>query len=91
MLADKKDRTICFQKFPQTVNPVIPIENVGGLMRYEVESRWSSYVTSGHLVTPVCDRRVFEQFQFHPKLSEGNFIFDAIQRKSIEERKKEWT
>ena len=81
MLADKKDRTICFQKFPQTVNPVIPIENVGGLMRYEVEHRTSCQ--------PVCDRRVFEQFQFHPKLSEGNFIFDAIQRKSIEERKKE--
>ena len=50
-------------------------------MRYEVESRTSCQ--------PICDRRVFEQFLFHPKLAEGNFSFDSIQRKSIEERKKQ--
>ena len=64
LMTEEDIRTTCFEKLSQTVNSVI--ENVGGLMRYEVLYRTSCQ--------PVCNRHTPQPFpvSFHT-LSEGNF------------------
>ena len=80
ILAKKNVKTTCFRKLSQTVNTVI--ENVGGLMRYEVEHRTSCQ--------PVCDRLPPQPFSFSfSVLAEDNFRFNHNQQSIIEERIKE--
>lgn len=80
ILAEKNVKTTCFRKLSQTVNTVI--ENVGGLMRYEVEHRTSCQ--------PVCDRLPPQPFPFpFSVLAEDNFSFNHNQQSVIEERIKE--
>jgi hypothetical protein len=60
-------RRRCFNKFPDTTNPVELIPNVGTLLRYELSTRSPC--------TPLYDRREQVEFSFNCGLRSGTFEF----------------
>ena len=65
-------RSRCFNKFPDTTNPVELIPNVGTLLRYELSTRSPC--------TPLYDRREQVEFSFNSGLGSGTFDFTDAQR-----------
>lgn len=73
----------CFNKIPDTVNPIALLPGIGDLLRYEIENKKAS--------TPLSSRCMTETFRFNTRLREGTFQFvgDVLEAKEeqIEETK----
>ena len=68
---DETSRKRCFNKLPDTTNPVEVIPNIGTLMRYELNKQKPC--------TPLYDRREKKAFSFHNGLRTGTFQFTGEQ------------
>lgn len=68
---NEKSRKRCFNKFPDTTNPVELIPNIGTLLRYELINH--------RPCTPLSDRREKVVFNFHNGLRDGSFNFTKEQ------------
>jgi hypothetical protein len=68
----------CFNKFPDTTNPVELIPNVGTLLSYELTMRTPC--------TPLYDRRLREVFTFNSRLRTGMFEFTETQLETKRDR-----
>jgi len=72
---DLETRTQCFRKFPDRVNPVAVLPNVGTLMRHEREFRQPC--------TPVWNHKLPWRFNFNKRLATGNFELNNQQRQAV--------
>lgn len=68
----------CFNKFPDTINPVELIPNVGTLLRYEIDNQ--------RPCTPLYDRREKSFFSFNRGLSTGAYEFGALEMNARKEQ-----
>lgn len=74
----EESRQKCFNKFPDTSNPVELVPNVGTLLRYELNNLKSC--------TPLHERREKIDFTFHSGLSCAKFEFTKAQRQAAKEQ-----
>jgi len=81
MTTNERSRKHCFNKFPDTNNPVKLVPNVGSLLKYELDTHQPC--------TPLYNRCKKINFKFHKGLRAGTFHFTKEQRKGIWKRKAE--
>ena len=68
---DVSERSICFQKFPQTTNPIPLVKSVSDLLRKELATHKPAGLPSENLLKA--------NYRFNPELSEGsNILSDAL-------------
>lgn len=77
---EETSRQRCFNKFPDTTNPIELIPNVGTLLRYELNTH--------RTCTPLYDRREKIIFNFHSGLRTGTFEFTKAQLKARKNHEK---
>ena len=72
---DENSRKRCFNKFPDTNNPVELIPNIGTLLRFELSTL--------NPCSPIYDRRENVVFNFHDGLRAGTFQFTNEQIETV--------
>lgn len=81
MTTDEKSRTWCFRKFPDQINPIPLVPNVGYLMRLEAERKTPC--------TSLVKDQIPERFVFNRKLREGAYVFEGEVLKHVDEARAE--
>ena len=78
---DVSERSICFQKFPQTTNPIPLVKSVSDLLRKELATHKPAGLPSENLLKA--------NYRFNPELSEGSYILSDALKTAIHESEAE--
>lgn len=75
MMSNERRRSRCFAKLPSRVNPMVLVDGIGKLLRYEIDNLRAAGRPSQH---PVID-----QYRYHPGLGDNSFQLPSSAQKAL--------